>query len=183
MEIQFSSEFCLSPLRPRCSSALDSAPGHGRLLALRRLAAAAAGEKGGAEAVRRREGRWAEAGGRPGVGLIFTFASLVPTQPLANSVRQSLSRVRLFAAPWNPPGPSVRGILQSRIPERVAVSSSGVLSTRGWNLGLLYLLPWQVDSWPLGHLGSPRQTLCFSNKYLLSEEKCEPGKVNRAIST
>ena len=113
MEIQFSSEFCLSPLRPRCSSALDSAPGHGRLLALRRLAAAAAGEKGGAEAVRRREGRWAEAGGGPGVGLVFTFASLVPTQPLANSVRQSLAQSCLTLChpmeptwplcPWNSP--------------------------------------------------------------------------------
>ena len=62
--------------------------------------------------MRRREGRWAEGGGEPGEGLVFMFASLVPTQHLANSVRQSLSRVRLFATPWSPPGPSVRGIPQ-----------------------------------------------------------------------
>ena len=31
----------------------------------------------------------------------------------------------------------------------------GIFLTQGWNLSLLHLLHWQVDSLPLSHLGSP----------------------------
>ena len=98
------SRFLLNSVRlpsgPSCFSALDSASGQRRLLDLRWLVAAAVGVKGGAEAVRRCEGGWAEAGGEPGAGLVFMLVSLVPMQPLANAMSQSLSRVRLFATPW-----------------------------------------------------------------------------------
>ena len=45
------------------------------------------------------------------------------------------------------PGSSVREILQARIREWVAM---------GWNLSLL---PWQADSLPLSHRGSPFKTI------------------------
>ena len=44
-----------------------------------------------------------------------------------------------------PPGPSVRGISQARILERVTISSSKELSQPRDH--------WQVDSLPLGHQG------------------------------
>ena len=47
----------------------------------------------------------------------------------------------------SPPGSSVRGILQARILEWVAISF-----LRGSNRHLLH---WQVDSLPLHHLGNP----------------------------
>ena len=53
------------------------------------------------------------------------------------------------------PGSSVHGILQARVVERVAISSSRASSlTQGSNL---CFLPCQVDSLPLCHLGSPLQ--------------------------
>ena len=54
----------------------------------------------------------------------------------------------------SPPGSSVHRILQARILEWVAMSSSR-RSSRGLNLDLLCLLRWQADSLPLSHLGSP----------------------------
>ena len=47
----------------------------------------------------------------------------------------------------SPPGSSIHGILQARIPERVAISSSKG-SSQPWDpAGIsLYLLHWQVDS-------------------------------------
>ena len=54
----------------------------------------------------------------------------------------------------SPPGSSVHGILQARILQWVAISSSrGIFLTKGSNPGLLHLLHWQVDSSPLHHLG------------------------------
>ena len=44
---------------------------------------------------------------------------------------------------YNPPGSSVRGILQSRILEWVAISFSKGSLTQGWNPRLLH---WQADS-------------------------------------
>ena len=59
-----------------------------------------------------------------------------------------------------PPGSSLRGILQARILERVAIPSP-----RGLNLPFLRLLHQQADSFPLRHLGS---LAWQSLKYLLS---------------
>ena len=56
----------------------------------------------------------------------------------------------------NPPGSSVHGILQARIMEWVAISSSrGIFLTQGLNPHLWRLLHRQADSLLLGHLGSP----------------------------
>ena len=55
----------------------------------------------------------------------------------------------------SPPGSSVHGILQARILEWVAISSSrGIFPTQGSNPCLLRLLHWQADSLPLCPLGS-----------------------------
>ena len=63
---------------------------------------------------------------------------------------QELSHVQLSEAP---PGSSVHGILQARILEWVAISSSrGIFPTQGSNPHLLH---WQMDSLSLGHLGVP----------------------------
>ena len=85
-----------------------------------------------------------------------------------------LSHVRLFATPWAvahqapPPGSSIHGILQTRILEWVAISSSRDLPNLGRsNPDLLHLLHWKVNSLPLSHLGSPnhhRYPLYFSKK-------------------
>ena len=60
--------------------------------------------------------------------------------------------------PHGPHGPHqapVHGILQARILEQVAVPfSRGIFPTQGSNLCLLLLLPWQVDSLPLCHMGN-----------------------------
>ena len=53
------------------------------------------------------------------------------------------------------PGSSVRGILQARILEWGAVSSSGDLSDQGSNPRLLGLLHWQAGSLPLVPPGKP----------------------------
>ena len=74
--------------------------------------------------------------------------------------------VRLCAVAWScltlcdpvdscPLGSSVHGILQVRILEWVAISSStGIFPTQVWDLCLLHVLHWQVDSLLLSHLGS-----------------------------
>ena len=54
------------------------------------------------------------------------------------------------------PDSSVHGILQARILERVAISSSSNLPTQGSNQRLLCLLHWQAGSLLLSHLGSPK---------------------------
>ena len=56
----------------------------------------------------------------------------------------------------SPPGSSVHGILQTRILEWVAISSSrGPFQPRDSNLHLLCLLHWQAGSLPLGPRGKP----------------------------
>ena len=57
----------------------------------------------------------------------------------------------------SPPGSSVHGILQARIPERVAISSSrGSSRRKDWTrVSCLRLLHWQADSLPLEPPGKP----------------------------
>ena len=53
----------------------------------------------------------------------------------------------------SPPGSSVHGIFQARIPEWVAISySRGSSQTQGLNPHFLSLLHWQVDYFTPGHL-------------------------------
>ena len=56
---------------------------------------------------------------------------------------------------YSPPGSSIHGIFPARILEWVAISYSRVSSRPRDQTHLLHLLHWQVDSLPLGHLGSP----------------------------
>ena len=57
----------------------------------------------------------------------------------------------------SPPGFSVHGIFQGRILEWVAISSSrGSSWPRDWNLRILHLLHWQVDSLTIEPPGKPR---------------------------
>ena len=73
---------------------------------------------------------------------------------------QALSCVQLFETPWthSPVGSSVHRIVQARILEWVANSSSrGIFPTQGLNWCLLH---WQVDSLPLSNLGSPNSQVC-----------------------
>ena len=77
----------------------------------------------------------------------------------------------------SPPGTSVQGILQARIPEWVAVPSSrGVFPTQGWNQGLLRRLRWQAGGSVLagefstaGQPGKSRGFSLFEETLLLSE--------------
>ena len=57
----------------------------------------------------------------------------------------------------SPPGSSVHGILQARILEWVAISSSrgSIFQTQRLNLHLLSLLHWQMGSLPLSPPGKP----------------------------
>ena len=56
----------------------------------------------------------------------------------------------------SPPGSSVHGLLQARIMQWVAISSSrGIFLTQGLTPHLSCLLHQQADSLLLGHLGSP----------------------------
>ena len=58
----------------------------------------------------------------------------------------------------SPPGPSVHGIPQARILERVVIYfSRGIFLPQGSNLGLLY---WQAGLLPLSYQRSP-QTYCY----------------------
>ena len=66
-----------------------------------------------------------------------------------------LSRVRLFATPWSPPGSSVDGISQARNMEWVATSSSRDLPNPEIKPASLISPAWQVYSLPLRHQGSP----------------------------
>ena len=69
----------------------------------------------------------------------------------------------------SPPGSSVHGILQARIPEWIPRPSSRG-SSHGWNLHLLYLLHCRWILYPLSHLGSPliAEFLIFSRSLLRS---------------
>ena len=68
---------------------------------------------------------------------------------------QSLIRAQFFVTPMDCslPGFSVHWILQARIPEWVAMPSSReIFPTQGLKP---CLLPFQADSLPLSHLGTP----------------------------
>ena len=76
-------------------------------------------------------------------------------------VLSHFSRVRTLCDPMDgsPPGFSVRGLLQARILEWIAMPSSrGIFPTRGPNQCLLCLLHWQAGSLPLAPPGKPIQT-------------------------
>ena len=62
--------------------------------------------------------------------------------------------------PWSPPGSSVHGIFQVRILDWVAISFCRRSS---------HLQHWQVNSSPLGHLGSPIYSFSHHNCYLSLE--------------
>ena len=70
----------------------------------------------------------------------------------------SLSLTVSDAVDWSPPGSPVHGILQARMLEWAAISSSRGPSQPGDpNCGSCVFLHWQADSSPLCHLGSPRK--------------------------
>ena len=55
-----------------------------------------------------------------------------------------------------PAGSSIRGMLQARILEYIAMPSSReIFTTQGWNPCLLCLLHWQVGPLPLARPGKP----------------------------
>ena len=69
----------------------------------------------------------------------------------SNVYAQLLGRVQLFCNPTDcsPPGSSVRGIFQARIPEWVCqFLLQGIFPTQGLNLCLLH---WSADSSPMSH--------------------------------
>ena len=78
----------------------------------------------------------------------------------------------------NLPGSSVHGILQARILQWVAISSSQeIFSTQGRNLHLLH---WQVNYLPLSHLGSPSPSFSsVSSVAQLCPTLCNP--MNRSM--
>ena len=63
---------------------------------------------------------------------------------------------------------SIHGIFQARILERVPFPTPGGLPNPGINPCLLHALPWQADSLPLGHLGSPITIALLYGKELRS---------------
>ena len=80
------------------------------------------------------------------------------------------------------PGSSVHGILQARILEWGAISSSGVIfPTWGLNLHLLHLLHWQAFFFfffflPLVPPGKPKKFLHLLERWLLSAKGSSVGK-------
>ena len=58
----------------------------------------------------------------------------------------------------SPPGSSVHGVLQARIPGvGCQALLQGIFQTQGWNSHLLLLLHWQVGSLPLAPPGEPKR--------------------------
>ena len=76
----------------------------------------------------------------------------------------------------SPPASSVHGILQARILEWAAISSSGGLPTQGSKSCLLCLLLWQAVSLPLETSGKPR------GKINLTELICSLGPLRNHSS-
>ena len=68
-----------------------------------------------------------------------------------------------------PPGFSVYGISQARILNGLPLPPPGIFLTQALNLGLLH---WQVDSFPLSHLGSPNVFKVACKVYLQDTEWC-----------
>ena len=75
----------------------------------------------------------------------------------------------------SPPGSSVRGILQARIPEWLPFPAPGDLLNPGMEPSLLHLLPCQADSLLLRHVGSPRKKISqFSSVAQSRPTLCDP---------
>ena len=74
------------------------------------------------------------------------------------------SRVLTLCDPvdCSPPGSCVRGILQARMLEWVAMPSYGIFPTQGLNTHLRRLLHWQADSLPAKPWGKPQILVIFS---------------------
>ena len=86
-------------------------------------------------------------GSLPHTSQVALICSLLPALPLL------LMLSVCDPMDCSPPGSFVHGILQARVLERVAISSSrGIFLTQGSNTCLLH---WQADSLQLGHLGRP----------------------------
>ena len=85
---------------------------------------------------------------------------------------------------FSPPGSSVHGILQARILEWVAISSSRVLPHPGSNLALLHFLHWQVGSLPIAPPGKlPKHVICPENKegFAIFIIQCAPHRRHRDV--
>ena len=88
-----------------------------------------------------------------------------------NSRGPACSAVADSATPWTEvrQAPPSTGILQARRLKWFAMPSSRrIFPTRGWNS---HLLPWQADSWPLCHQGSPRDDFYPVIKTVISSKK------------
>ena len=92
----------------------------------------------------------------------------------------TLSHLQLFVTPWtvcSPPRSSVHGDSPGK---KTAVGCHfhlhGIFPTQGWNPRLL---PWQADSLPMCHLGSPISRFTFSLFYRKEERGREEGKKGR----
>ena len=66
-----------------------------------------------------------------------------------------LSYVQLFATPWTVAHQYPWDFPSKNIEVCCHFFLQGISLTQGWNLHLLWLLHWQVDSLPLGHLEIP----------------------------
>ena len=80
---------------------------------------------------------------------------------------ESLSRVRLFAAPWAGAcqAPLSMGFSRQEYWRGLPSPPPGDLPTQGSNLHLLCLLNWQVGSLPLGPPGKPIYDIQLSKMY------------------
>ena len=83
------------------------------------------------------------------------------------------------------PHPGTEPLLQGSSPPQDLTPSTGVFPTRGLNLGLLHLLPWQVGSSSLSHQGtlgtqlcSPKST-CWSLQHVIVPGKRAFNKSNK----
>ena len=77
---------------------------------------------------------------------------------------QLLSRVHLcYLMDYSLLGSSVRKIFQARVLEWHFLPQ-GIFPTQGSNTCLLSLLHWQVNSLPLGYLGSPSKEITQKSK-------------------
>ena len=75
----------------------------------------------------------------------------------------------------SPPGCSIHGILQARILERVAVTSSrGSSPTQGSDPSLLYILHWQAGSLPPAPPRKPTNVNRFSSVAQSCPSLCDP---------
>ena len=81
-------------------------------------------------------------------------ADSLPSEPPGKVKVKLLSHVRLFAIPWTvayPAPPSIHGIFQARVLERVGISfSRGIFPTQGLNPGLPHYRQTILPSEPPG---------------------------------